>query len=83
MRLIKIKRLGKSCLIIKKNIYKGLTMDDFNFRIEIQKLLVDEKYWSKYDWMNNATANEIVVYELGRRIRKHPILWKLFFKLVS
>lgn len=54
-------------------------MDDFNFRIEIQKLLVDEKYWSKYDWMNNATANEIVVYELGRRIRKHPILWKLFF----
>ena len=57
-------------------------MDDFNFRIEIQKLLVDEKYWSKYAWMNNATANEIVVYELGRRIRKHPILWKLFFKLV-
>ena len=54
-------------------------MDNFNFRIEIQKLLVDEKYWSKYDWMNNATANEIAVYELGRRIRKHPILWKLFF----
>ena len=49
-------------------------MDDFNFRIEIQKLLVDEKYWSKYAWMNNATANGIVVYELGRRIRKHPIL---------
>ena len=62
---------------------KGDRTDDFNFRIEIQKLLVDEKYWSKYDWMNNATANEIVVYELGRRIRKHPILWKLFFKLVS
>ena len=60
-----------------------LTMDDFNFRIEIQKLLVDEKYWSKYDWMNNATANAIVVYELSGRIRKHPILWKLFFKLVS
>ena len=58
-------------------------MDDLNFRIEIQKLLVDEKYWSKYDWMNNATANGIVVYELRRRIRKHPILWKLFFKLVG
>ena len=57
-------------------------MDDFNFRIEIQKLLVDEKYWSKYDWMNNATANGIIVDELGRRIRKRPIVWKLFFKLV-
>ena len=57
-------------------------MDDFNFRIEIQKLLVDEKYWSKYAWMNHATANGIVVDELRKRIRKHPILWKLFFKLV-
>ena len=57
-------------------------MDDFNFRIEIQKLLVDEKYWSKYACMNNATSNEIVVDELCRRIRKHPILWKLFFKLI-
>ena len=57
-------------------------MDDFNFRIEIQKLLVDEKYWSKYAWMNNATANGIVVDELRKRIGKHPILWKLFFKLV-
>ena len=58
-------------------------MDDLNFRIEITKLLVDEKYWSKYDWMNNATANRIVVDELQRRIRKHPTLWKLFFKIVG
>lgn len=57
-------------------------MDDTKFRIEIEKLLVDKKYWRKYGWMNNATANEILVYELGRRIRKYPILWKLFFKLV-
>lgn len=58
-------------------------MDDFTFRIEIQKLLVDEKYWGNYAWMNNATANGIVVNELSIRIRKHPILWKLFFKLVN
>ena len=58
-------------------------MDDLTFRIEIQKLLVDEKYWRNYAWMNNATGNEIVVNELSRRIRKHPILWKLFFKLVN
>ena len=59
-----------------------LPMDDLNFRIEIQNLLVDEKYWSKYSWMNNATANGIIVDELKRRIRKHQILWKLFYKVV-
>lgn len=58
-------------------------MDDLTFRIEIEKMLVDKKYWGKYDWMNNATANSIMVYELKRRIEKHPLLWKWFFKLVS
>ena len=58
-------------------------MDDTTFRIEIEKLLVDKEYWRKYDWMNNATSNEIVVDELRKRIRKHPIFWKLFFKLVG
>ena len=58
-------------------------MDDTTFRIEIEKLLVDKEYWRKYDWLNNATANEIIVDELKRRIRKHPILWKLFFKIVG
>ena len=57
-------------------------MDDTTFRIEIEKLLVDKEYWRKYNWLNNATANEIIVTEFNRRIRKHPILWKLFFKLV-
>lgn len=56
-------------------------MDDFNFRMEIQKLLVDKKYWGKYAWMNNATANRIIVDELSRRIRRHPMLWRLFFRL--
>lgn len=57
-------------------------MDDTTFRIEIEKLLVDKEYWRKYDWMNNATANRIIVVELDRRIRKHPLLWKWFFMLV-
>ena len=57
-------------------------MDDTTFRIEIEKLLIDKEYWGKYAWLNNATANEIVVAEFGRRIRKHPMLWKWFFKLV-
>ena len=57
-------------------------MDDMTFRIEIEKLLVDKNYWRQYDWLNNATANEIIVAELNRRIIKHPLLWKWFFKLV-
>lgn len=58
-------------------------MDDMTFRIEIEKLIVDKEYWRKCDWVNNATANEIIVEEFGRRIRKHPMLWKWFFKLVN
>ena len=57
-------------------------MDDTTFRIEIEKLIVDKEYWRQYDWLNNATANEIIVAELDRRIRTHPLLWKCFFKLV-
>ena len=57
-------------------------MDDMTFRIEIEKLLVDKNYWRKYVRLNNATANEIIVAELDRRIRKHPLLWKWLFKLV-
>lgn len=57
-------------------------MDDTTFRIEIEKLLVDKEYWRKYDWLNNATANEIIVSEFDKRIRKHPMIWKWLFKLV-
>ena len=57
-------------------------MDDTIFRIEIEKLLADKEYQEKYAWLNNATANKIIVAEFGRRIRKHPMLWKWFFKLV-
>ena len=58
-------------------------MDDTTFRIEIEKLLVDKEYWRKYDWLNNATANEIIVTEFDRKIQKHPMLWKWLFKLVK
>ena len=58
-------------------------MDDTAFRIEIEKMLVDKNYWRQYDWLNNVTANKIIVAELDRRIKKHPIIWKWFFKLVK
>lgn len=56
-------------------------MDDTTFRIEIQKLLVEDRYWSQFPWMNNATGTEIIVEDLTIRIKKHPLLWKLFFML--
>lgn len=56
-------------------------MEDLEFSLEIQKLIIDESYWSGYAWMNNATANEIVLDKFEKKIKKHPILWKLFFKI--
>lgn len=56
-------------------------MDDMTFRIEIEKLIVDKNYWRQYACLNNSTANEIIVAEFDKRIRKHPMLWKWFFKL--
>lgn len=58
-------------------------MDDTTFRIEIEKMLVDKEYFRQYSWLNNSTANEIIVEEFGKRIRKHPMLWKWLFKLVK
>ena len=56
-------------------------MEDLDFRIKIQEMLVNESYWRKFSWMNNATANEIVVKELESKIKKHPLIWELFFMI--
>lgn len=56
-------------------------MDDLKFRIEIEKLLVNNKYWNNYSWMNNITGNEIIIEKLSSKIKKHPLLWKIFFQI--
>ena len=56
-------------------------MDDSEFRIEIEKLLVNNKYWNNYSWMNNITGNEIIIERLSNKIKKHPFLWKMFFQI--
>ena len=56
-------------------------MDDSEFRIEIEKLLVNNKYWNNYSWMNNTTGNEIIIEKLSNKIKKHPLLWKIFFQI--
>lgn len=56
-------------------------MDDSEFRIEIEKLLVNDKYWNNYSWMNNTTGNEIIIKRLYNKIKKHSFLWKIFFQI--
>ena len=56
-------------------------MDDLEFRIKIEKLLVNNKYWNNYSWMNNTTGNEIIIEKLSNKIKKHPLLWKIFFQI--
>ena len=56
-------------------------MDDLKFRVEIEKLLVNNKYWNNYSWMNNTTGNKIIVEKLSNKIGKHPLLWKIFFQI--
>lgn len=56
-------------------------MDDLKFRVEIEKLLINNKYWNNYSWMNNTTGNEIIIEKLYSKIKKHPILWKIFFQI--
>lgn len=56
-------------------------MDDSEFRIEIEKLLVNNNYWNNYSWMNNITGNEIIIKKLSNKIKKHPLLWKIFFQI--
>ena len=56
-------------------------MDDLKFRINIEKLLVNNKYCNNYSWMNNTTGNEIIIEKLSNKIEKHPLLWKIFFQI--
>lgn len=56
-------------------------MDDSEFRIEIEKLLVNSNYWNNYSWMNNTTGNEIIIERLSSKIKKHSLLWKIFFQI--
>lgn len=55
-------------------------MNDTEFRIEIEKLLIS-KNGVIADWCNNYTGNLIILEKLQKRIKKHPIIWKIFFMI--
>lgn len=53
-------------------------MTDEEFRLIMQTLLISEDGYV-IDTGNYSNANYAVIYKLLYNIKKHPILWKLFF----
>lgn len=63
---------------ILEKAYQQGWLNGFNFAIFIQNLLISEHGYviNTGNWEN---ANAEVAVRLAERIKKHPILWKLFF----
>ena len=65
--------------ILKKAWRQGW-LDGFDFAIFIQNMLISEHGYviMTGNWEN---VNAEVAVRLAERIKKHPILWKLFFMI--
>ena len=63
-----------------KDILEKGWLDGFDFAIFIQNLLISEHGYviNTGNWEN---VNAEVAVRLAERIKKHPILWKLFFMI--
>ena len=57
---------------------KEMGMNGFDFSILMQNLLVSENGYviDIGDW---ECANKAIAFRLLEKIKKHPIIWKLFF----
>lgn len=55
-------------------------MTDTEFRIKIQDLLISEGGYV-IDTGNYMNVNEEVIFRLEQKIKRHPMLWKLFFMI--
>lgn len=55
-------------------------IDGFDFSVFMQRLLVSEHGYIMGigNWEN---ANYVCAYSLLNKIKKHPLLWKLFFMI--
>lgn len=58
-------------------------LSDLEFRVVICDLLENPKngFFSGIDWCTNDMANKMIIEELIKRIKAHPIIWKLFFMI--
>ena len=53
-------------------------LDGFDFSILMQRLLISEDGYV-IDTGNYENVNAEVALRLANKIRKHPLLWKIFF----
>lgn len=63
---------------ILEKAYKQGRLDGFDFAIFMQNLLISKDGYV-IDTGNWENVNAEVAARLAKRIKKHPILWKLFF----
>ena len=62
--------------ILEKASLQGW-LDDFDFSMFIQEVMISENGYV-LDAGNWENVNAEVVIQLNEKIKKHPILWKLF-----
>lgn len=63
---------------ILKKAEEQCWLSGFDFSILMQELLISESGYV-IDTGNWETANAAVALGLWRRVKRHPVLWKLFF----
>lgn len=63
---------------ILKRAEEQCWLSGFDFSILMQKLLISESGYV-IDTGNWENVNAAVALELWRRVKRHPVLWKLFF----
>lgn len=69
----------KGNAILEKAYYQGW-LDGFDFSMFIQEVMISENGYV-LDVDNWENVNSEVVIQLNEKIKKHPILWKLFFMI--
>lgn len=70
---------GRGNAILKKAYQQGW-LYGFDFSIFIQDIAISENGYV-IDTGNWENVNAEVVIRLAERIKRHPILWKLFFMI--
>ncbi len=55
-------------------------IDGFDYSVFMQRLLVSEHGYIM-DTGNWENANYVCAYSLLNKVKKHPLLWKLFFMI--
>lgn len=60
------------------NIFRA--MNGFDFSLFVQNLLIEDKHYV-CDTGNWENVNYICACHLLNQIEKHPLIWKLFFRI--